>query len=304
MSEPADLNVDELRRRARRRLIGAIVLALAAAVVVPMLLESEPRPLGEDVSVKIPPVDDGKFVNRLNEPSGKAPVGGTAPADASKSVAPSDRTSDSTSATKSADASKAASGSITQSPPAKEPPASQPSASSSPASSEAAKDASTDAAKNAAAPASTEDKRAPQASTEDKRTPASGTKGAASVAGGGASSGTIRTDAPKVTADANRTTAPRSSEPAAAVPSPAATSEAAKDGFSVQLAAFADDKGANALAGKLKKLGYAAYTEPLKTSRGTLWRVRVGPFPSRDAANQVRDHLKTQGQNGIVAPAR
>jgi DedD protein len=88
-----------------------------------------------------------------------------------------------------------------------------------------------------------------------------------------------------------------------ASPAPAASGDAAKDGFSVQLAAFADDKGANALAGKLKKLGYTAYTEPLKTSRGTLWRVRVGPFPSRDAANQARDRLKAQGQNGIVAPA-
>ena len=65
-----DVNVDELRRRARRRLVGAIVLALAAAVIVPMLLESDPKPLGEDVSVRIPPVDDGKFVNRLND--GKA----------------------------------------------------------------------------------------------------------------------------------------------------------------------------------------------------------------------------------------
>jgi hypothetical protein len=38
MAEAPDINVDELRRRARRRLIGAIVLALAAAVIVPMLL--------------------------------------------------------------------------------------------------------------------------------------------------------------------------------------------------------------------------------------------------------------------------
>jgi DedD protein len=66
-----DVNVDELRRRARRRLVGAVVLALAAAVIVPMLLESEPRPLGEDVTVKIPPVDDGKFVNRLSPPAAK-----------------------------------------------------------------------------------------------------------------------------------------------------------------------------------------------------------------------------------------
>ena len=67
MAEPADINVDELRRRARRRLVGAVVLALGVAVVVPMLLESEQKPLGEDVAVKIPPIDDGKFVNRLAE---------------------------------------------------------------------------------------------------------------------------------------------------------------------------------------------------------------------------------------------
>ena len=73
MADPADVNVDDLRRRARRRLVGAIVLALAAAVFVPMLLESDPKPLGEDVSVRIPPVDDGKFVNRLNDAS-KAPA--------------------------------------------------------------------------------------------------------------------------------------------------------------------------------------------------------------------------------------
>jgi len=72
MADPADINVDELRRRARRRLVGAIVLALAAAVVVPMLLESEPKPLGESVAVKIPPVDDGKFVNRLSDGAPKA----------------------------------------------------------------------------------------------------------------------------------------------------------------------------------------------------------------------------------------
>ena len=60
MAEPADINVDELRRRARRRLVGAVVLALGVAVIVPMLLETEQKPLGEDVSVKIPPVDEDR----------------------------------------------------------------------------------------------------------------------------------------------------------------------------------------------------------------------------------------------------
>jgi DedD protein len=83
----------------------------------------------------------------------------------------------------------------------------------------------------------------------------------------------------------------------------------AKDGasgaaYAVQLAAFADDKGANALASKLKKAGFIAYTEPLTTSRGTLWRVRVGPYPTRDAADAARERLKASGQNGIVTAAR
>lgn len=69
--ETDDPAVDELKRRARRRLVGAIVLALAAAVILPLLLESEPKPLGEDVSVQIPPIDTGKFVNPLSP--GKAP---------------------------------------------------------------------------------------------------------------------------------------------------------------------------------------------------------------------------------------
>jgi DedD protein len=72
----------------------------------------------------------------------------------------------------------------------------------------------------------------------------------------------------------------------------------------VQLAAFADDKGANALANKLKKAGYAAYTEPLETSKGILWRVRVGPYPSREAAVAGRDKLKGEGYSGIVAAAK
>jgi DedD protein len=54
LAEAGELAVDELKRKARRRLVGAIVLALAAAIIVPMLLEDEPRPLGDDVSVAGP----------------------------------------------------------------------------------------------------------------------------------------------------------------------------------------------------------------------------------------------------------
>jgi DedD protein len=45
------------KKRARRRLVGAVALALAAAVGLPMLLDSEPRPLAGDISIKIPSKD-------------------------------------------------------------------------------------------------------------------------------------------------------------------------------------------------------------------------------------------------------
>jgi DedD protein len=76
------------------------------------------------------------------------------------------------------------------------------------------------------------------------------------------------------------------------------------EGFSVQLAAFADDKGRQRAGQQAEKGGYPAYTEPLTTSKGTLWRVRVGPYPSRESAIDVRDKLKSEGYSGIVAAAK
>jgi DedD protein len=208
MPDTMEPQLDELRRRARRRLVGAIVLALAAAVIVPMLLESNPKPLGEDVSVKIPPVDEGKFVSKVPERSRAPDVAVVPPIKPAPSAAPD-----------SAPAKDVATIPPLTPAPAKEPAVEPPKVASRPATDETRK--------------------------------------------------------------------PSPSQPA----------------FAVQLAAFADDKGANALANRLKKSGHPAYTEAYNTSRGTLWRVRVGPYPTREAAESARTKLKADGQNGIIAAA-
>jgi DedD protein len=46
----------QLRKRARRRLIGAIVLVLLVVVLVPMFLEREPRLQKQDMDIHIPPI--------------------------------------------------------------------------------------------------------------------------------------------------------------------------------------------------------------------------------------------------------
>ncbi len=264
----ADLAVDELKRKARRRLIGAIVLALAAAIVLPLLLENEPKPLGDDVSVQIPPVDGGKFVNRLTGRFGDA-----------KSPAKSDTKADAATASKPDTPGADGATSIPATAPAAAPAAASGTEPSAPTKVAPPKKSLAEAEQRVLSPASK-----PVARPEAK--PAPDVKG------------DTRTAPAAATAPAP---APGASAPKA---EPAADPTKA-DGFVVQLAAFADDKGANALANKLKKGGYAtAYVEPVETSRGTLWRVRVGGFGSRPDAEAARAKLKTDGYAGIVAPAK
>jgi DedD protein len=45
------------------------------------------------------------------------------------------------------------------------------------------------------------------------------------------------------------------------------------------------------------------YTETVKTERGERIRVRVGPFASREAAEDAREKLKAAGLNAaLIAP--
>ena len=57
MATTASLEASEIRRRGRRRLVGAIVLVVLAVVFVPMILDPEPRPKRTEPSLEIPPKD-------------------------------------------------------------------------------------------------------------------------------------------------------------------------------------------------------------------------------------------------------
>ncbi len=55
----------ELKKRARRRLVGAAALALLAAIVLPMVMDHEPRQPAQDVQVRIPSQDGSAIASRL-----------------------------------------------------------------------------------------------------------------------------------------------------------------------------------------------------------------------------------------------
>src|SRR3546814_3464414 len=53
-SVSSEAQAAELRARARRRLAGAVALVLAAVIVLPMVLDSEPVPVADDIPIRIP----------------------------------------------------------------------------------------------------------------------------------------------------------------------------------------------------------------------------------------------------------
>lgn len=184
----------QLKRRARRRLVGAIALVTFVVIILPLILDKEPGPAGPPLSVQIPNQESSGFNPRVvpTAPPAAPAAGKTA------ETAPVN----------------------TEAPAPKAEPAAQP---------EAAK-----------APGKTEELRA-QAALKDQA-------------------------------------------------------------WVVTLDAFSEKKNVTQLRTKLSAAGVKSYTEPVKTSKGELTRVRAGPFASKEAAEKARAKLEAMGlKPGAVA---
>ena len=99
--------------------------------------------------------------------------------------------------------------------------------------------------------------------------------------------------------------APAPAKPVAtAPPAPAAKpADTSKTGFAVQVGAFAATNEAMALRDKLRGAGFNAFTESVRTDKGTLTRVRVGPAMTRAEADQLKASVQAKlGIAGIVRP--
>jgi len=78
MADNEDVNT--LKRRGRRRLVGAIALVLAAVIVLPMVFDSEPKGTPPPVSVRIPSEDESGFTPKVTpkappeKPAAEKPV--------------------------------------------------------------------------------------------------------------------------------------------------------------------------------------------------------------------------------------
>jgi len=257
------------KQRARRRLVGAIALVVAAVIILPMVLDSHPKPVTDDISIDIPSRPAPKLARSTTNEDVQAGVAPDNPPAADTGVAASSlapATTAATAAATTAPASAAKPAQSTQSSAAKQGTtatgsvtAAAPKAAAKPQTqSLAANTAPSTAAKQSKAPAA-----APSPSTEDDTSTAA------------------------ASADAN------SGTPA----SPPGNR------FALQLGAFANEASARSWAAKLKAAGVPAYTEHRKQADGsTLTLLRAGPFADRAAATaaiaKVREAGLVSGSNG------
>jgi DedD protein len=86
--------------------------------------------------------------------------------------------------------------------------------------------------------------------------------------------------------------------------SPAAPPAASKPGrIQVQVAALGSETAAEELSERLRGAGFTPFTERIDTRDGLRYRVRVGPFASRDDAERARARLRALGVGAnLVVP--
>ena len=114
-------------------------------------------------------------------------------------------------------------------------------------------------------------------------------------------------DAPSEESPAKETPAPAEAPAQAETPMPAESQAAAPQkelpvaknlpsaqdvsGWVVQLGSFSSQKNALALRDKLRAKGYATFVEPVQSNGSTVYRVRIGPELSQEAADKLRQKL-------------
>ena len=254
---PSEVQAAELRGRARRRLAGAVALVLAAVIILPMVLDSQPAPVDDNIPIKVPERTT-PFQPQVSEPQVAAPTDPSASGATDPAAVPTPP------AVNSVPPVAAASGTPTT------PHTTQP---------------ATPPATPAVPPATP-----PKPETKPKPEPAKSTTPAKPE--------TRSDDGARALALLEGRSAP------ASAPKPEASKPAAAKGnFVLQIAAYTTSEDAQSRRGKLHQAGVTnAFVEQATINGKQQYRLRVGPFPSREAAQAAQARLRTLGyDNGSIA---
>lgn len=250
----------ELRARARRRLVGAVALVLAAVVVLPMVLNPEPDRVAADIPIRVPDTQ------RPFSPTVNSPLAQVDPHTSSGQAGAGVR--------------NGAGGMIAGPDAGGVPPAPPPLSSAMPPDTHTPAPASTVAPPPVTTPPPV---ASPTPAPRPEPKPAS------------------RPELTARSADGERALALlEGREPSPAKPTPRAVE---KGNFVLQIASYSARADADGRREKLHAAGVTnAFVQAANIAGKEQFRLRVGPFPSRDAAQAAQARLRTLGyDNGFIA---
>ena len=278
VNEPIDPMLPE-KKRARRRLVGAVALVLAAVIGLPMILDAEQKPLGDDVVIQIPSRDQAPSSATNTSGDRNARVAANTALDPSEEVVNPSALAAKNDAAANASAKINSTGSQTSS---KQAAAASPAATAAPAVS-AESDATNPSANTASVkPSSTHTESHP---AEKKESPPAH-KQATKIA----------------STDIHHPDSARAQSILDGGVSPA-KKEKKNAKVIVQVAALASKEKVSELQDKLKAAGITSFTQTVATDSGTRIRVRIGPFDNKEEADAARGKLSRLGLNGTLVPS-
>ena len=266
---PAE-SVEVIRKRARHRLMGSVILVLGAVVGLPLLFDSQPRPVAIDTPIVIP---DRNQVAPLASPSAVVK-----PAAPSKEVVVEAADSAAVGTGKSTVANVAALD------PHEEVVTKDTKNSGKP---EAKPETKPDVKSEVKSESKPEAK--PESKTETKPETKPTTKAETKSENKTESKAVTKTDSKDVAKD--------SAKDSAKAKALLDGKEATKSGDAavrsvVQVGAFAEMAKVKEARAKLESAGFKTYTQDLETKDGKRTRVRVGPFASKEEADKAAEKIR------------
>ena len=276
------------KKRARRRLIGAIALALGVAVGLPMLLDSEPKAPINDIGIEIPSKDKPAVAAVPVAPA-QASV---PPAASNNGLDQSEEIVDTPMPARPKPAVPAPVLAAAEPAPAK--PYTEPKPEPKPVQKPEPKPEPKPESKPKPVEAVAKPEHKPEPKPEPKSEPKHEPKPEPKPAKPAQSSD-----------DAARALAILEGKPSAKPAAEKAPEKASdSDGrFVVQVAALATQEKVDELQAKLRDAGIRSYTQKVSSAGGERIRVRVGPFGSREEAEKTRAKLQKLGLGGSLVPA-
>lgn len=283
------------KKRARRRLVGAIALALAAAVGLPMLLDSEPKPIAGDIAIQIPAKDKAA---PLPVPAADKAVSAADSVDKDEEVVdapPSAPAAKAPAAVAAARPESVAAQPVTPKPEAPKPePKVEPKVEHKPEHKDVPKGEHKDA--KAEARVAAEKEKAEREKAERERAERIAREAHAEKVK------PKPEDKPaKSHDDAARAMAILEGKPAEKAAEKEKPAESSAQRYVLQVAALSSQEKAAEVQARLREAGISSYTQKTSTPSGELIRVRVGPLNKEDA-EKVRAKLGRLGMTGAMTP--